>query len=586
MISCVQKINYKIQYIRIIHPSFVICHSSFVIFLLLLSLSAYSQIPLPNRLWGSYYGGSENDVVFSMCRDPGGNIIICGSTGSSDNIATSGAFQETLSGEEDVFVAKFTPDGTRLWGTYFGGPLQDIGWSCMTDSSGNIYFSGHTLSASGIASPGAHQTVLRGERDAFLAKFSPEGQRVWATYYGGNIQEAGYGCGVEPDGTVYLTGYTNSPGFIATPGAHQPDQGGDYDGFLVKFSSEGQRIWGTYYGGILNDAGSGCRVDDESNLYLSGSSISTGAIATPGSHQSANGGDFDAFLVKFTANGQRLWGSYYGGIYADQGMAPAIDSLGNIYLSGYTQSPDNIATPGAHQELLGGMTDGFLVKFDPDGDRIWGTYYGGEEMDEIRCCDANAENEVFISGYTVSPAGIATTNSFQPIPGGAQDAFLAKFNPSGQRAWGTYYGASGDDAGYACLSLGQEEIFLAGYSGSIDSIATPGSLQPTYGGGDRDGFLVKFREAPVGIRKEGNQSIVLYPNPTTGLFTIQATLPGKSTCHLTVFNLLGNTLFYDLLPGDNLIRTYNLSLNPGIYLVRISEEDPKKIVHCSLLMVY
>jgi hypothetical protein len=545
-----------------------------------------AQSLLPDRLWGSYYGGTGNEVILSMCTDPGGNVILCGETDSPENIATPGAWQDSLAGDGDAFLVKFSPDGIRLWGTYFGGPSQDVGWSCRTDTVGNIYLSGHTLSSSGIASPGAHQAILRGERDAFLAKFTTDGQLLWATYYGGSVQEAGYGCDAAPDGTVYLAGYTNSPDYIPTPGAHQQVPGGDYDGFLAKFSSSGQRIWGTYYGGAGTDAASGCRISPQGELYLAGSTNSPGSIATPGSYQPVNGGDFDAFLVQFTTGGQRVWGTYYGGTLADQSVAAVIDPGGNILIGGYTQSADNIASPGSYQPALAGMTDGFLVKFSAAGSREWGTYYGGDLYEEIRALASGENGDVYLGGHTYSSEGIASPGSFQPSSGGDRDAFFTCLDSSGSRKWGTYYGGTGDDAGYGVAGRSPDEVYLAGYAGSVEGIATPGAFQPGFGGGDRDGFMVRFTETPVGIRDATTPGFRIYPNPSPGFVTVTGILSRSVPGRLRIYNLLGEEIFTAPLPARQSIFTGFPGLPRGTYVIHVTSGSDPRILQYSLFIVH
>jgi hypothetical protein len=558
---------------------------SFLILLILLPfISAFSQTPLPSRNWGTYYGGTGNEVVLSMCVDHLENLIICGSTDSQDNIATPGAYQETLAGGNDAFLAKFSPDGTRLWGTYFGGPMQESGWCCRTDSLGNIYLSGHTLSVSVIATPGSHQSFLRGERDAFLAKFSSGGSLLWATYFGGDNQEAGYGCEVEQEGAIYLTGYTNSINFISTPASHQQAAGGDYDGFLAKFTGGGQQIWGTYYGGILTDAGSSCQADDTGNLYLVGISSSPNSIATSGTHQNIIGGYSDAFLVKFDTSGDRVWGTYMGGEFADDGVSIALDPDGFPYISGYTQSTSQISSPGSFQETLAGATDGFLVKFSTEGSRIWSTYYGGEEMDEVKSCSAS-DSGILISGYTASETGIASAGAFQPAIGGLRDAFLVKFNLSGSRLWGTYYGGEEDEMGYPCAAT-PEELFLAGYTASPGSISTPGSLQPVFGGGDRDGFVSSFSEMPVGIRESDAETLIIFPNPSSGSFTISGKQLLNKPCLIEIRDLAGRLIVTDQYQGNEIVCKYNLSLPPGTYIIVVKFNHPDNSVIHSLITIY
>jgi hypothetical protein len=147
-------------------------------------------------------------------------------------MTTIGAHQSAYGGGySDGFLVKFDSNGLRQWGTYYGGPNEDIGYSCATDASGNVYMSGGTQSTSGIATSGAHQTTIN---DAFLVCFNSSGVRQSGTYYGG-IKNV---CTTDASGNVYMTGYTQSNSGIATTGAHQAVNGnsGYSDAFLVKFN--------------------------------------------------------------------------------------------------------------------------------------------------------------------------------------------------------------------------------------------------------------------------------------------------------------------------------------------------------------
>ena len=281
----------------------------------------------------------------------------------------------------------------RLWGTYYGGSRYEYESSCATDASGNVYLAGRTSSTTGIATTGAHQTTFGGSwsYDAFLVKFNSSGVRQWGTYYGGTASDLGHSCATDASGNVYLAGNTSSTTGIATTGAHQTRSGGDYDAFLVKFNSSGVRQWGTYYGGPRGDDGYSCATDASGNVYLAGRTFSTSRIPTTGAHQTTSGGGSDdAFLVKFNSSGVRQWGTYYGGTGREIGHSCATDASGNVYLAGRTSSTTGIATTGAHQTTSGGSYDAFLVKFNSSGVRQWGTYYGGTAYDLGHSCATDA----------------------------------------------------------------------------------------------------------------------------------------------------------------------------------------------------
>jgi hypothetical protein len=225
---------------------------------------------------------------------------------------------------------------------------------------------GHTPSTSGIATAGAHQTIYGGSStDAFLVKFNSSGVRQWATYYGGPGVDIGYSCVTDASGNIYLAGDTQqeflpASSGMTTIGAHQSAYGGGYsDGFLVKFDSNGLRQWGTYYGGSLLDVSFSCATDASGNVYMSGNTQSSSGIATAGAHQTTVN---DAFLVSFNSSGVRQSGTYCGGIK----NVCTNDASGNVYITGYTQSNSGIATAGAHQTANGnsGYNDAFLLKFN------------------------------------------------------------------------------------------------------------------------------------------------------------------------------------------------------------------------------
>ncbi len=252
------------------------------------------------------------------------------------------------------------------------------------------------------------------------------------------------------------------------------------------------RAWGTYYGNVYSE-GLATSTDALNNVYMSGRAENSTLIATAGSHQSTCAGLSDAFLVKFNSAGLRAWGTYYGGNSDDRGYGCATDASGNVFVAGVTASPAGIATPGSYKPtFLGGWCNAFLVKFDATGARLWGTYYGEWGPDWGFGCATDASGNVYITGITSSTAGIGSAGSHQPAPGGLQDAFLAKFNPAGVRQWGTYYGGSLNDVGNDCATDAAGNIYMCGKSESGSTIATPGSHQPAYLGGDTDGFLVKF----------------------------------------------------------------------------------------------
>jgi hypothetical protein len=534
------------------------------------------------RAWGTYYTGTGQvwpngeERGNSCITDAAGNVYMVGFTSSNSDIATAGAHQTVYAGGPivfgtggyDAFLVKFNSSGVRQWATYYGGSQDDMGISCAVDASGNVYMIGSTSSTSGIATAGAHETTIN---DGFLVKFNSNGVRQWGTYFEGN----GNACTTDASGNIYIVGLTNSTSGIATAGAHQTVMSGSGDAFLVKFNSSGVKQWGTYFGGASSGAsgmekGISCATDALGNVYMVGHTPSTSGIATAGAHQTIYGGSStDAFLVKFNSSGVIQWGTYYGGEGVDIGYSCATDASGNVYMAGDAQQQNlpasGISTIGAHQSAYGGgYSDGFLVKFDSNGLRQWGTYYGGSLLDVSFSCATDASGNVYMSGETQSFTGIATSGAHETT---VNDAFLVSFNSSGVRQSGTYYGGIKN----VCTSDASGNVYMTGYTQSNSGIATAGAHQTANGNnGYSDAFLVKFSGISVGINETINDKLFsIYPNPTQSIVNVKA----DTKLIGAVYNIYDNTGKV-VLSGK--INTENTSVDleklaAGIYLFSIGE---------------
>ena len=453
--------------------------------------------------WATYYGGGNEDIGKSVAVDRSGNIYMAGYTKSANGIS-SGGHQNTIVGVEfNGFLVKFNAAGVRLWATYYGGLCNSVSYSqsntgpgVATDPSGNVYLSGTTSCNSGIAS-GGHQNTFGGSgTDAFLVKFNPTGGRLWGTYYGGSSFDYGNNVACDNAGNVFLSGHTRSSNGIGYNGHRNTQTPSVGDDFLVKFNAAGVRQWGTYYGGTwLEYEGGYVATDAAGNVYLAGSTNQSTEVAYQGYRNDISGTQFDGYLVKFNASGTRQWATYYGGPSGilRKPIVVATDGNNNIFIAGYTTSTADIAS-GGHQNTKAGGEDAFLAKFNPSGVRQWGTYYGGDGDDLGGGIAIDGSGNIYLAGSTNSVSGIALNGVQNNYGGGDKDAFLVKFNKSGERQWGTYFGGSGTDVGYRLAISMNTNVLMAGYTNSTLGIAT-GGHQNTYGGGSNDAFLGYFANA-------------------------------------------------------------------------------------------
>jgi len=238
------------------------------------------------------YTSSTNFPVYN----PGGGAYYQGTIGSSDSF--------------DVFILKFDSIGVRLWATYYGGGSNDIVHSVAMDPQGNVYVVGQTyFTGFPVYNPGGgayYQGSNAGYSDVFILKFNSSGVRQWATYYGGSDYDYAYSVAIDPQGNVYVVGYTLSIGFpVYDPGGgayYQGSNAGYYDAFILKFNSNGVRLWATYCGGNNYDYANSVATDPQGNVYVVGYTYSTDfPVYDPGGayYQGNYVAGYDAFILKF-----------------------------------------------------------------------------------------------------------------------------------------------------------------------------------------------------------------------------------------------------------------------------------------------
>jgi gliding motility-associated-like protein len=227
-----------------------------------------------------------------------------------------------------------------------------------------------------------------------------------------------------------------------------------------------QLDWSTYYGGTNLEFGY-CNLDNIGNIYLYGTTSSNTNISYNGFQNNFTNGTH-MFLAKFNPKGKRLWGTYYGA--QSSSRAGAMYSDGSILIAGAaTDSSSNYTHLGFQNTYGGGSQDGFMVKFDSSGLRIWASFYGGSGADAISDIKIDTNNDIYIAGTTTSPNAIAQSAyqdtlyiKYHPTTGSQiANNFIARLNANGTRAWSSYFGLNGYSPSIAIQ--GSELIFSNTY---------------------------------------------------------------------------------------------------------------------------
>ncbi|HTP42734.1 MAG TPA: SBBP repeat-containing protein [Nitrospiria bacterium] len=408
--------------------------------------------------------------------------------------------------------------------SYWGGSADDVATAIAVDANtGAIALAGYTDSTMDfpIVDPVPGVSVTGASTYAFVTKLNQTQKVVsYSTFIGGINVESGNpptteAMGVEMDnsGSVFVTGWTNTTDFPIEPNdsssndfAYQVNYGGgDSDAFVMKIEKKGNAIkYATYLGGTGSDQANSIRIT-ASNAFVTGTTSSTDFPTKVPWQSTYGGGASDAFVAEVDSKGKSLaFSTYLGGSGEEQGLALAIGSGGSSTVTGWTNSYDFPTHVGqaSHNPLQktygGGLSDAFVTHLSGDGRSVlYSTYLGGSG-DDVGYAIFEASNTPFVTGSTTSKNSDVnpfptTTNAIQTDNAGGEDAFISRLDTKGETLrFSTYLGGSGDDAGFGIERSPEGFIYVTGETDSATSFPLKDALQPTYGGGSSDAFLLRL----------------------------------------------------------------------------------------------
>ncbi len=547
--------------------------------------------------WATFYGGTGADFLNAIATDSSGFIYGTGFAVSASNIATAGSYQSVFGGNNDVFLAKFDQNGSRMWGTYFGKNGFEGAYAIAVRN--NNIFIGGVASADSLATSGSHQFLYGGGlRDGLLAMFDLNGFLGWSSYYGGTALDVISGVAADAS-SVYVTGTTRSSMQIASSNGFQQAYSDSADVFLARFDLNGNRLWSSYFGGDGIDTAASVCIGSTGGVFVGGGTTSITGVSTSQSHQAVHGGgNWDAFLVKFDVTGQRTWASYFGGNGVsvgqnsfEMGMSVSPGPSGGVYLSGRTNSPSGIATPGSAYPSGGSSSDGFVARFDSSGQRIWGSYIGGAGSDYVHSSYyAPGQSGIYLAGSTGSSSNIATAGAIQPILDStqlnSQDIFFTFFDDQGQQVYGSYYGLSNNTERATSVSYDStwNQLYISGnVNGNPVSLITPGAHQANSGGW-QDGILICIRDTTGQFHKPQADSMYCEGQNIQVLNTIAGMFSANNIFRLELSDAIGSFATPDTIGSmvigvtSYITGTIPQGTIPGTgYRVRVTASSPPAI---------
>lgn len=505
---------------------------------------------LPSAGWAAALGTSGATSAHAVALDPGGaSVYVAGSQ-----------------------LSKYTTGGQLLWSQGLGGSSASA-WSVAVDPSGDAVVSG-TFTGSIVL--GTATLTSAGGNDAFVAKFDPSGNVLWALGFGGTGYDQATGLAMDGTGNAYVTGrFSNS---VAFDGTHMLTSAGNTDAFVLKLDASGNVVYATQAGGTGADTGIGLAVDGSGQAYGTGYFAGT---ATFGQTNLTAPGAYAAYIAQLDANGNFTWVRPMGSTTATdpsyaQAQGVALDGSGHVFatgtFTGTTAFGDTSDVSGATSLTAQGKTDAFVTSLDAStGHFLWTEQIGGSAGTHGYGLALDAAGEVYTTGAF---AGQNLGIDADPGPGSAllaiqssslfQDGYVSELSPSGGflGAWqmGTTGSSTTTPSGIAVGSDGV--VYTAGiftFATRIDTGAQYATLTST----QRDGFVSRTTPGQGallgqvfsdpnrnGVRDAGEQALA----GVTVYLDLNHNGKRDSGELSTVANALGGFSFYHLAAGTYTVR--------------------------------
>lgn len=366
-----------------------------------------------NLLWTTFYQGKHIELGEAVQVDTMLNYYLIGTNLTQDSTQLDSTFLK-----KDCYILKSRNNGDLVYFKSLNQENNEFDVKAITDFPGNLYVSS-TVDSLLLADSIQKHLCIR--------KIDLSGNVSWTKQFDGNKNDVSTGISYG-NNKIIVSGYTNSDLGIATSLSYQDSLKGNTDGFILALDTDGNQLWSTYFGGDSLDFISGLKAFND-DIFFVGKTNSTNNIASSTAFQDSLLGKFDAFLADFDSNGNLLWSSYFGGSNFDEALSISRELDSNIFILGKTNSSDSISFGNVYQDSLSGEMDCFVTKFTRTGERIWSTYYGGQQNESPKSIHVFGNTSIYLAGKTNSPSNIPDDSrlKFGNEYFSHYDGFLSKF---------------------------------------------------------------------------------------------------------------------------------------------------------------
>ncbi len=416
----------------------------------------------------------------TITTDAAGNIYVAGNFRDRNDFDPGPGYQQlATNGNEDIYFAKYTPSGTLVFARSFGSVNTELAYAIALDAAGNIYLAG-TFGGFCDFDPGPGITSINtvSGQDIFFAKYSPEGNFIFARRMGGTNVERAYDMAVDPvSGSIYVAGeFAGSVDFDPGPATATLIASG-VDGFFARYDPNGNYLYARRIGGTAADQALSIKLDASGNIWVAGFFNGTASMSTSPAVSLTSVGGADGFLAKYDINGNHLFSMRMGGTSTDIANALSIDATGNVYVTGeFRNVADFGPDPANHSLTSAGNADVFVAKYSPAGVYQYARSVGGTDADRGYSL-AISGTEVIVCG------GFSGTADFQPgtgvtnlVSAGSNDGFVARYTDAGTLVYAHRMGSTAADEHRAVAATGTGIAYVTGFFwGSVDFDPGPGT---------------------------------------------------------------------------------------------------------------
>jgi hypothetical protein len=530
--------------------------------------------------WAGKMGSNMQDEGHGIAVDTLGNVYTTGFFETTcDFDPGPGVFNMVSLGDKDIFISKLNSSGNLVWAKRIGKNGGDFSNSIAVDDSGNVYITG-SFTGSAVdfdPGPGTYPMSTAGSYDIYILKLDAAGNFAWAKQFGAAAPDNGNSITIDKAGYIYATGsFSSACDFDPGAGVHMLAPQG---AFVLKLDAGGNFKWAENIG---EHAGAiSMKTDQHGNAYITGTFGLTSDFDPGASAYSLTPfGGVDIFVSKLDSSGNFIWAKQMGGTGDETANDIAVDTTGNVYLTGKFQLTCDF-DPGAASYPLTSISaaywDIFTEKLDVNGDFLWAFRIGGT---------STGQGDVGFGIQVDDSANVYTTGNFvgnnidfDPGPssfplysGNNQCIFIQKLNTNGNFIWACQMGAGSlnVNSGHAITVDKHYNIYTTGFFvySAVDFDPGAGVFNLGTSGG-YDIFVQKLGlNVTTGIESsDKNNFISLYPNPNNGMFKLRISNEIQQGKFILVNSIGQNVYETKLVNGENEIRISNLA--PGMYTYKV-----------------